>query len=81
MKSLLKSQKWNNPGNLLGYLYHQKYYKRISTDLPRQTNTNILQQIKFTGKLRKDDCVTTFFVSEKNYSKFLFRFINCDRII
>ena len=81
MKSLLKSQKWNNPGNLLDYLYHQKYYKRISTDLSRQTNTGILQQINFTGKLRKDDGLTIFFVFEKDYSKFLFRFINCDRII
>ena len=28
-------------GNLLDYLYHQKYYKLIGTDLSRQTNTSI----------------------------------------
>ena len=32
-------------GNLLDYLYHQKYYKLISTDLSRQTSTNISQEI------------------------------------
>ena len=38
-------------GNVLDYLYHQKYYKPIGIDLSRQTNTNILQQINFTRKL------------------------------
>ena len=28
-------------GNLLGFLYHQNYYKLIGIDLSRQTNTNI----------------------------------------
>ena len=28
-------------GNLLNYLYHQKYYKLIVLDLSRQTNRNI----------------------------------------
>ena len=28
-------------GNLLNYLYHQKYYKLIVVDLSRQTNRNI----------------------------------------
>ena len=28
-------------GNLLDYLYDQKYYKRVGIDLSRQTNTNI----------------------------------------
>ena len=37
--------------NLLDYLYHQKYYKLIGTDLSRQTNMNISQQINFVGKL------------------------------
>ena len=27
-------------GNLLDYLYHQKYYKLIGIDLSRQTKTN-----------------------------------------
>ena len=33
-------------GNLLDYLYHQKYYKVIGIDLSRQTNTSILQRMK-----------------------------------
>ena len=28
-------------GNILDFLYHQKYYKLIDIDLPRQTNTSI----------------------------------------
>ena len=28
-------------GNLLDYLYHQKFYKRIGIDLSRQANTSI----------------------------------------
>ena len=51
-------------GNLLDYLY-QKYYKLIGTDLSRQTNISIPQQINFTGKL-EDDGATMFFVSEKH---------------
>ena len=38
-------------GNLLDYLYHQKYYKVIGIYLSRQTNTSIPQQIKFAGKV------------------------------
>ena len=37
---------WNDgyiTGNLLGYLYHQKYYKRIGIDVSRQINTSIPQ--------------------------------------
>ena len=30
-------------GNLLDYLYHQKSYKLIGTDLSRQTNSSIYQ--------------------------------------
>ena len=29
-------------GNLLDYLYHQKYYKFIGIDLSRQKNMNVL---------------------------------------
>ena len=28
-------------GNLLDFLYHQKYYKLVGIDLSRQKNTNI----------------------------------------
>ena len=41
-------------GSILDFLYHQKYYKLIDIDLPRQTNTSIPQQINFKGKLEKD---------------------------
>ena len=52
-------------GNLLGYLYHQKYFKLIDRYLPRQTNTSISQQINFVGKLEQDDSATIFFIAEK----------------
>ena len=58
-------------GNLLDYLYHQKYYKLIGTDLLRQTNTSIPQQINFTGKIEEDDGATMFFISEKQQKKIL----------
>ena len=51
--------------NLLDFSYHQNYYKFISIDLSRQTNTNIPQQINFTGKLDEDDGATMVFISEK----------------
>ena len=41
-------------GNLLDYLYHQNYYKLIGTDLSRQTNTSIPQQINFKVKLKRN---------------------------
>ena len=31
-------------GDLLGYLYHQEYYKLIGKDLSRQKNTSIPQK-------------------------------------
>ena len=48
-------------GNLLDYLYHQKYHKLIGIDLSRQTNTTIPQQINFVSKLEGDDGTTIFF--------------------
>ena len=53
-------------GNLLGYLYHQNYYKLIDTglligiDLLRQTNASIHQQINFVETLDEYDGVTIF---------------------
>ena len=58
-------------GNLLEYLYHQKYYKLIDIDLSRQTNTSIPQQINFKGKLDEDDGVTMFFFAEKQQKTIL----------
>ena len=48
-------------GNLLDYLYHQKYYKLIGIGLSRQTNTSIPQQIMFVGKLKENDKAIRFF--------------------
>ena len=42
-------------GNLLDYPYHQNYYKLISINLSRQTNTTFPQQINFAGKLEEDN--------------------------
>ena len=58
-------------GNLLNYLYHQNYYKLIGTDLSRQTNMNISQEIKFTEKLEVDDGATMFFFAEKQQTTIL----------
>ena len=55
-------------GNLLDYLYHQKYYKLIDTDL---TNTSIPQQINFVVKLEEDDGATIFFIAEKQQKSIL----------
>ena len=47
---------------------HQKYYKLIGTDLSRQINTIITQQINFVGKLEEDGGAVIFFVSEKQWN-------------
>ena len=44
----------NTTGNLLEYLYHQKYYKRIGIDLSRPKNTSIPEEINFVGKLEQN---------------------------
>ena len=58
-------------GILLDYLYHQKFYRFIGIDLSRQTNTNIPQQINFTGKLEEDDGVTMFLNGSSKNVKFV----------
>ena len=57
-------------GNLLDFLYHQNYYKLIGIDLLRQTNTNIPQQISFTGKLEEDYDATIFLVLKNRKRQF-----------
>ena len=66
--------------NLLDFSYHQKCYKFVGIDLSRQANTNIPQQINFTGTLEEDDGATVFYCWKVtiNYSNFFFRFINCN---
>ena len=57
-------------GDLLDYLYHQKYYRLIGTNFSRQTNTSIPQQIAFTRKLEEDDGATMFVIAEKQQKLF-----------
>ena len=57
-------------GNLLDYLYDQKYYKLIGIDLSRQKNPRISQQINFTEKLGKDDDASVFFIAQRNKKLF-----------
>ena len=57
-------------GNL-DFSYHQKYYKLIVIDLSRQTNTNIPQQISFTGELEEGGGATMFFIAEKQQKTIL----------
>ena len=64
-EKLIKTSINDTTGNLLDYLYHQKYYKHIGIDLSKQANTSIPQQINFNEKLEEDDGATTLFVSEK----------------
>ena len=52
-------------GNLLDYLYHQKFYKNIGIDLSRQKNTSIPQQINYDETLQEDDGAPMLLVSEK----------------
>ena len=58
-------------GNLLDYLYHQKYWRLSGVDLSRQTNTSIPQEIDFVGKLEEDDNATMFFIAEKQHKTIL----------
>ena len=48
----------------MDFSYHQNYYKLISIDLSRKTNTSIPQQINFIGNLKEDDDAIMF-VAEK----------------
>ena len=66
MKNLSKYQEimtrnlLNRTTNLLNFSYYQNYCKLIGIDLPIQTNTNIPQQINFTGKLEEDAATMLF---------------------
>ena len=62
--------------NLLGFSYHQNYYKLIGINLSRQTNTNIAEQINFAGKLEEDDGATRFFLAEKYHKTILNIFLD-----
>ena len=57
--------------NLLDFSYHQNHYELVGIDLSGQTNTNILQQIHFTGILEEFDGATNFFIDKKQQKIFL----------
>ena len=59
-------------GNLSDFSYHRSYYKLIDTDLSRQTNTNIPQQITSAKKLEEDG--TTMFLIAEKQQKTIFSF-------
>ena len=42
-------------GNVLDYLHHKNYCKRLSFNLSRQSNTSIPEQTNFKGKLEEHD--------------------------
>ena len=56
-----------NPHSIVAvtYSYHLNYYKLIGIDLSRKTNTNIPQQVNFTGKLEEDNGAAMFFNTGK----------------
>ena len=58
-------------GNLLDYLYHQKYYKLISIDLSRQENMSVPQRINFKEKLEEDGGARSFFIAEEQQKALL----------
>ena len=45
-------------------IFHIKMIINLLTDLSRQTNMSIPQQINFLGKLEEDDDATMFFIAE-----------------
>ena len=66
-------------GNVLDYLYHQKYFKFNMTSKYKYSPTN-----KFCRKIRRRWWCNNVFYCWKaaiDYSKFCCRFISCNRII
>ena len=58
-------KQWSNNIKFIRLFVSSNYYKLIGIDLSRQTNTSILQEIKFTGKSEEGDNATMFFIAEK----------------
>ena len=64
MRNLSKCQEiMFTTGNLLHYLYHQKYHELTDINLSRQNNASVPQLIDFTGKLEEDDGAAMFFIA------------------
>ena len=55
-------------------MYHQNYYKLTGIDLLRETNSRILKQINFTGKLEEKGGAKIFFMIEKQQKSGLISF-------
>ena len=56
-------------GDLLDYEYFSKHYKLIAIDFSKQTeleNSDLKQQLNFTGRLKRDQGATMFFIIEKS---------------
>ena len=53
-------------GSLLNFSNHQNYFKLIGTDLSRQANTNVPQQVNFVGKLEEDFGATILLLLKSN---------------
>ena len=51
-------------------MYHQDFYELIGTDLSREANKSIPQQINFTEKLEEDGA-TMYFIAEKQQETIL----------
>ena len=54
--------------NLLNYIYFSNHYKLITINLSKQTeleNTDKTQEIKFIGRLERNEGGTMFFIIEK----------------
>ena len=56
-------------GKLLYQSYHQNHDKLIGTDLSKQANTSILQQINFMRKLEEGNNATMHFITGNNKKK------------
>ena len=55
-------------GNLLDYDYFKDHCKLITIDLSRQIefeNSDLKQQINFTGRLERNEGATMFFIIDK----------------
>ena len=70
-KTLVEMSTNNTTGNLLGYLYHQNFYKFNDIDLSRQVNMTISPQINFTQKFEEENGETIFTIAEKQNKMFL----------
>ena len=55
-------------GNLLDYEYFKDYYKLIAIDLSKQIeleNSDLKQQINFTGKIEENNAKMFFIIEKK----------------